>query len=129
MSSRKYYFHKTGKRHMIKFSSKDKIEMNRILESIEGRLDENLIKLTMNLILKTGVKIKKEDFHLYSLNINEIPDKSLNAFSLGSYFGQIFQISLDLAKKMNLKLDENQKRILREFIFFLILFRYGKESL
>ena len=113
---------------MIKFSKEDKIEINSILESIEGRLDENLIKLMMKLIFKTRINIKKEDFQLYSSNINEIPDKSLNAFSVGSYFGQSFQISLDLAKKFNLKLDANQKRILREFIFFLVLFKFGKES-
>jgi hypothetical protein len=110
------------------FSKEDKIEINRVLEDIEGRLDDNLIKLMMKLIFKTRIKIKKEDFQLYSSNIDEIPDKSLKAFSLGSFFGQSFQISLDLAKKLDLKLDVNQKRILREFIFFLVLFRFGKES-
>ena len=113
---------------MIKLSKEDKIEINRILEDIQGRLDEKLIKLMMDLIFKTRIKIKKEDFQLFSSNINEIPDKSLNAFSLGGYFGQSFQISLDLAKKMNLKLDVNQKRILREFVFFIVLFKFGKES-
>ena len=72
----------------------------------------------MNLIFKTRIKIKKEDFQLYSSNVDEIPDKSLISFSVGSSFGQIFQISLDLAKKMNLNLDNRQKRILREFVFF-----------
>ena len=114
---------------MIKLSNEDKIQINKILESIQGRLDEKLVKLIMNLIFKTRIKMKKEDAQLYSSNINEIPDKSLNSFSLGSSFGQIFQISLDLAKKMDIKLNLNQKRILREFIFFLVLFKFGKESI
>ncbi|MDH3384417.1 MAG: hypothetical protein OEL77_00170 [Nitrosopumilus sp.] len=112
---------------MIKLSNEDKIEINRIIKSIQGRLDEKLIKLIMNLIFKTRIKIKKEDFQLYSSNVDEIPDKSLISFSVGSSFGQIFQISLDLAKKMNLNLDNRQKRILREFVFFLVLFKFGKE--
>ena len=113
---------------MIKLSKEDKIELSRILESIQGRIDENLIKLMMDLIFKTRIKIRKEDLQLFSININKIPDKSTDAFSLGSFFGQTFQISLDLAKKMNLKLDTTQKRILREFVFFLVLFKYEKES-
>ena len=113
---------------MIKLSREDKIEINRILDSIQGRLDDNLIKLMMELIFKSRMKIKREDFQLYSSNISEIPDKPLEAFSLGSYFGQTFQISLDLAKKMKLKLDINQKRILREYVFFLVLFKFEKDS-
>jgi hypothetical protein len=113
---------------MIKFSKEDKIELSRILESIQGRIDEHLSKLMMDLIFKTRITIKKEDLQLFSINISKIPDKALDAFSLGSFFGQTFQISLDLAKKMNLKLDPSQKRILREFIFFLVLFKFEKES-
>jgi len=113
---------------MIKLSKQDKIELSRILESIQGRLDKKLTKLMMDLIFKTRVKSGREDFRLFSANINNIPNKAPDAFSLGSFFGQTFQISLDLAKKMNLKLDPNQKRVLREFIFFLILFKYEKES-
>lgn len=113
---------------MINLSKEDKIVINRILDSIQGRLDENLIKLIMNLIFKTRTKTNRADFQLYSANIEEIPDEAIVAFSLGSYFGQTFQISLDLAKKMNLRLDANQKRILREFVFFLVLFKFGKES-
>ncbi len=113
---------------MIKLSKEDKIELSRILESIQGRIDENLSKLMMDLIFKTRIKIRKEDLQLFSININKIPDKSTNSFSLGSFFGQTFPISLDLAKKMNLKLDTTQKRILREFVFFLVLFKYEKES-
>lgn len=112
---------------MIKLSKEDKIELRRILESIQGRIDNNLSKLMMDLIFKTRIKTRKEDFRLFSTNIGKIPDRSLDAFSLGSFFGQTFQIALDLAKKMNLKLDVNQKRILREFIFFLVLFKFEKE--
>lgn len=112
---------------MTKLSKEDKVELSRILESIQGRLEEDLCKLMMDLIFKTRIKTKKEDFRLFSTNINKIPDKPLDAFSLGSFFGQTFQISLDLAKKMNLKLDAYQKRILREFIFFIVLFKFEKE--
>ena len=112
---------------MIKLSKEDKIELNRILESIQGRIDKNLSKLMMNLIFKTRIKIRKEDLQLFSANISKIPDKALDSFSLGSFFGQTFQISLDLAKKMDLKLDITQKRILREFVFFLVLFKFEKE--
>ena len=111
---------------MTKLSKEDKIELSRILESIQGRIDNDLSKLMMDLIFKTRIKIQNEDFRLFSTNINKIPDKSLEAFSLGSFFGQTFQISLDLAKKMDLKLDANQKRMLREFIFFLVLFKFEK---
>ena len=112
---------------MTKLSKEDKIELSRILESIQGRIDKDLSKLMIDLIFKTRIKIKKEDFRLFSTNSSKIPDSSLEAFSLGSFFGQTFQISLDLAKKMNLKLDAYQKRILREFIFFIVLFKFEKE--
>ena len=113
---------------MVELSKNDKLQLSRILESIQGRLDENLTKLIMDFIFKTRVKIGKEDFQLFSINIDKIPDKALDSFSLGSFFGQTYQISLDFAKKMNLKLDVNQKRILREFVFFLILLKSEKES-
>jgi hypothetical protein len=113
---------------MIKFSKEDKIELSRILGSIQGRIDEKLSKLIIDLIFKNRVKPSKEDLQLFSINISKIPDKSSDAFSIGSFFGQTYQISLDLAKKMNLKLDRNQKRILREFVFFLVLFKFEKES-
>jgi len=113
---------------MNEFSKNDKLQLSRILESIQGRLDEKLIKLIMEFIFKTSVKIRKEDLQLFSINIDRIPDKSLDSFSLGGFFGQAYQISLDFSKKMNLKLDKNQKRIMREFVFFLILLKFEKES-
>lgn len=111
---------------MIGFTQQDKIEISKILASIEGRLDERLIKLTMDLILKTNWT-KSVAINLYKNNIKNIPDKSLNAFVLGSHFGQIYQISLDFAKKLELSLSPNQKNILREFVFFLVLMRTEKQ--
>ena len=110
---------------MIEFTQQDKIEISKILASIEGRLDERLVKLTMDLILKTNWT-KSVAINLYKNNVNNIPDKSLNAFLLGSHFGQIYQISLDFAKKLELSLTPNQKNILREFVFFLVLLRTEK---
>ncbi len=110
---------------MVEFTQQDKIEISKILASIEGRLDKRLIKLTMDLILKT-IWTKSGTINLYKNNINNIPDKSLNAFLLGSHFGQIYQISLDFAKKLELSLSPNQKNILREFVFFLVLLRTEK---
>ena len=110
---------------MTVFTQQDKIEISKILASIEGRLDKRLIKLTMDLILKTSWT-KSVAINLYKNNINDIPDKSLNAFLLGSHFGQIYQISLDFAKKLELSLSPNQKNILREFVFFLVLLRKEK---
>lgn len=110
---------------MVEFTQQDKIEISKILASIEGRLDKRLIKLTMDLILKTRWT-KSVAINLYKNNINNIPDKSLNAFLLGSHFGQIYQISLDFAKKLELSLSPNQKNILREFVFFLVLLRTEK---
>ena len=110
---------------MIEFTQQDKIEISKILASIEGRLDEKLVKLTMDLILKT-TWTKSVAINLYKNNVNNIPDKSLNAFLLGSHFGQIYQISLDFAKKLELSLTPNQKNILREFVFFLVLLRTEK---
>ena len=110
---------------MVEFTQQDKIEISKILASIEGRLDKRLIKLTMDLILKTSWT-KSVAINLYKNNVNNISDKSLNAFLLGSHFGQIYQISLDFAKKLELSLSPNQKNILREFVFFLVLLRIEK---
>ena len=110
---------------MAEFTQQDKIEISKILASIEGRLDKRLVKLTMDLILKTSWT-KNVAINLYKNNVNNIPDKSLNAFLLGSHFGQIYQISLDFAKKLELSLSPNQKNILREFVFFLVLIRTEK---
>ena len=112
---------------MIVLTKEDKIEINRILESVKGRIDQKLCKLIMDLIFQNKVGIKKDDKRLFSTNQEKIPDSSMNAFSLGSFFGQTYQIGLDLAKKMELKLDANQKRILREFTLFLVLFKFEKE--
>ena len=108
---------------MIELTKRDKIEFNKILDSIEGKLDKKLVKLTMDLIFKTNWK-NNLAIDLYKKNIKEIPDGSLNAFLLGSHLGQIYQISLDLAKKIELSLSHDQKNILREFIFFLVLLRH-----
>ena len=113
---------------MIELSSDDKIQLSRILESVKGRVDDKLCKLIMDLVFKTRITTSNEDQFLYSTNIEQIPQKSIDAFSLGSFFGQTYQISIDLAKKMNLKLDSNQKRLLREFTFFLVLFKFEIEN-
>lgn len=112
---------------MIKLNKLDKIEIDKILYSIEGKLDEKLIRLTSDLIFKTNwANINATN--LYKNNIKEIPDRSLDAFTLGSHLGQIYQISLELAKKLELTLSHNQKNILREFIFFLVLLRYKNQK-
>ena len=112
---------------MTEFSQQDKIEIRKIISSIEGRLDKKLIRLTMDLILNTNWT-KSVAISLYKNNIGEIPDKSLDAFLLGSHFGQIYQISLDFAKKLDLPLSPNQKNILRELVFFLVLLRSEKHG-
>ena len=112
----------------MELTKEEKNELNRILDSFQGRLDNNLIRLIMELIFKNKVSITDEDNRLFSLNLDRIPDKSIQAFSTGSFFGQTYQIGLDLAKKMELKLDANQKRLVREFVLFLVLFKFEKES-
>ncbi|MBS3921884.1 MAG: hypothetical protein KGZ37_01880 [Nitrosarchaeum sp.] len=107
---------------MTKLNKQDKTELDKILYSIEGKLDEKLIRLTSDLIFKTNW-INTHATNLYKNNIKEIPNKSLDAFILGSHLGQIYQISLELSKKLELTLSHNQKNILREFIFFLVLLR------
>ena len=112
---------------MIELTQEDKNEIKKMLESVQGRLDEKLVKFTMELVLKTSVKTSREDKRLFSVNMNKIPTKSSEAFSVGSFFGQTYQISLDIAKKMDIKLKLEQKRILREFVLFIVLFKYEKE--
>ena len=93
---------------MTPFNQEDRTKINKILESLECRLDQNLIRLIMDLILKTNWT-KNVTINLYKNNKNNIPDKSLDAFILGGNFGQIYQISLDLAKKLQPSLSSNQK--------------------
>ena len=112
----------------MELSKNDKIDLSRMLEGVQGRVDNKLLKFVMDLVFKNRVSTKKEDRFLFSSNLEKIPDKSLDSFSIGSFFGQTYQIGLDLAKKMDVKLDTNQKRLLREFIFFLVLFKFEKES-
>ena len=114
---------------MTQFTKDDKLEINRILESVKGRIDEKLCVLIMDLVFQTRVRIKTEDEHLFSINKDKIPKESIEAFSLGSFFGQTYQIALDLAKKMDLKINLNQKRVLREFTLFLVLFKFEKEPI
>lgn len=112
---------------MTKLNKPDKIEMDKILYSIEGKLDEKLIRLTSDLIFKTNWT-NVNATNLYKNNIKEIPDKSLDAFILGSHLGQIYQISLELSKKLELTLSYNQKNILREFILFMVLLRHKNQK-
>lgn len=112
---------------MTKLNKQDKIELDKILYSIEGKLDEELIRLMLDLIFKTNWT-NTNATNLYKNNIKEIPDKSLEAFILGSHLGQIYQISLELSKKLELTLSHNQKNILREFILFLILLRQKNQN-
>ena len=112
---------------MTELTRQDKIEINRILESIEGKIDGKLIKLILDLILKTKWT-KNIVIDLYKNNLNSIPDKSLNAFVLGSHFGQLYQISLDFSKKLELSLSPNQKNILREVVFFLVLIKSQRQE-
>jgi hypothetical protein len=50
---------------MTKLSKEDKIELSRILESIQGRIDNDLSKLMMDLIFKTRIKIQNEDLVVF----------------------------------------------------------------
>ena len=112
---------------MNEISEKEKIEINRILESIEGKIDKRLIKLTMDLIMNTRWTQDVEE-NLYQKNKEVIPQKAVDAVLLGSHIGQIYQVSLDFAKKLNVDLKSLQKSILREFIFFLVLIRTEREQ-
>ncbi|MDH3192064.1 MAG: hypothetical protein OEM18_05210 [Nitrosopumilus sp.] len=112
---------------MDEFSEKEKIEISRILESIQGRLDKRLIKLTMDLVMKTKWTQESER-ELYKKNIKRIPEKSIESVLMGSHIGQIYQVTLDFVKKMGFELKPLQKNILKEFIFFLVLLRTEKEQ-
>ena len=61
---------------MSNFSEKERIEISRILESLKGRLDKRLIKLTMDLVMNTKWSQENEK-ELYKRNIDQIPKKSL----------------------------------------------------
>lgn len=112
---------------MDRLSEKEKIEMSRILESVQGRIDRRLVKLTLDIIMnsKWTQEIERD---LYKKNIERIPERAIDAVLIGSHIGQTYQVSLDLSKKMGIELKPLQKNILREFVFFLILFRTEIES-
>ena len=112
---------------MSDFSDREKIELNKVLSSIEGRLDKKLIRLTMDVVMKTNWSQEIER-DLYKKNVDNIPEKSVEAALFGSHIGQIYQVSLDFATKMKLELKPVQKTILKEFIFFLVSLRTDKEK-
>lgn len=118
---------KEDNKKMHDFSDKQKIELSRILESVENRLDKRLIKFIVDIVINTkwSQQIEKE---LYKINIERIPQRSIDAALLGSHIGQIYQISLDLAKKLEIDLKTTQKEILKELVFFLVLFRTESEE-
>jgi len=115
------------KNGMNSISERERIEISRILESIEGKLDKRLIKLTMDVIMNTKWSQKVEE-NLYRKNKDMIPQKAVDAVLLGSHIGQIYQVSLDFTKKLKISLKPLQKSILREFIFFLVLIRTEREQ-
>lgn len=112
---------------MNSISERERIEISRILESIEGKLDKRLIKLTMDVIMNTKWSQEVEE-NLYRKNKDMIPQKAVDAVLLGSHIGQIYQVSLDFTKKLKISLKPLQKSILREFIFFLVLIRTEREQ-
>lgn len=112
---------------MSDFSEKERIEVSRVLESIKGRLDKRLIKLIMDLVMTTKWSQENER-ELYKKNIDRIPKKSIDGILMGSHIGQIYQVSLDFAKKLEFELKPIQKSILKEFIFFLVLLRTEREN-
>lgn len=115
------------KNGMNSISERERIEISRILESIEGKLDKRLIKLTMDVIMNTKWSQEVEE-NLYRKNKDMIPQKAVDAVLLGSHIGQIYQVSLDFTKKLKISLKPLQKSILREFIFFLVLIRTEREQ-
>lgn len=112
---------------MSEFTEKEKVEVNKILESIKGRLDKRLIKLIIDLVMKTNwsQEIEKD---LYRKNSDRIPKKAVDAVLIGSHVGQIYQISLEYAKKFEIQLKPIQKNILREFVFFMVLLRTDRQK-
>ena len=111
----------------MKYSEREKIEINRILGSIEGKLDNRLIKLTIDVIMNTRWAQEVEE-NMFRKNIDVIPQKSVDAMLLGSHVGQIYQVALDFAKKLEINLNSLQKSILREFVFFMVLIRTEREQ-
>jgi len=111
----------------MRYSKKEKIEMNWILESIEGRLDKRLIKITMDVVMnaKWSQEVERD---LYKKNIEHIPENATDAVLLGSHIGQIYQVSLESARKLGISLRPLERAILREFVFFLVLLRTEKEQ-
>ena len=98
------------------------IEVNRILESIKGKIDARLIKLTVDVVMKTKWSQETEK-ELYKKNIERIPQRAIDAVLLGSHVGQIYQVSLGFAKKLEIELKPIQKNMLKEMIFFLVTIR------
>lgn len=115
------------KEKMNNFSDNEKIELSRILELVEGRLDKRLIKLTVDVVMNTKWSQNIEK-NLYKINIERIPQKAVDAMLLGSHVGQIYQVSLDFAKKLEINLKPLEKEILKELVFFLVVFRTEKEQ-
>ena len=112
---------------MDQFTKDERIEVNKMLDSVKGRVDDRLIKLTMDLVMKTNWSQDVEK-DLYKKNKERIPGKQVDAVLIGSHVGQIYQISLDFAKKLNINLKPLQKSILREFVFFMVLLRTEKQK-
>ena len=111
----------------MNYSEREKIEISRILGSIEGKIDSRLTKLTMDVVMNTRWS-QEPEANLYKKNIDVIPQKSVEAMLLGSHVGQIYQVALDFAKKLEINLDSLQKSILREFVFFMVLIRTEREQ-
>lgn len=111
----------------MKESEKENIEINRVLGSIEGKIDNRLIKLTLEVIMKTKWSQDVEE-NLYRKNIDSIPHNAIDAMLLGSHVGQIYQVALDFAKKLEINLNSLQKSVLREFVFFMVLIRTDREK-
>jgi hypothetical protein len=118
---------KKMKKKMSSFSDNEKIELSRILESVEGRLDKRLIKLTVDVVMNTKWS-QNIEMNLYKINIERIPQKAVDAMLLGSHVGQIYQVSLDFAKKLEINLNPLEKEMLKELVFFLVVLRTEKEQ-
>lgn len=112
---------------MSKFTENEKVEISKMLDSVKGRIDDRLIKLVMDLAMKTNWSQDTEK-NLYKKNSERIPGKRVEAVLIGSHIGQIYQVSLDFAKKFDINLKPLQKSILRELIFFMVLLRTEREK-